>query len=103
MQSGRLEQDGDTVEPNDCVNFAPIQRNNVIAGMIFDVRSRDKGNALSQGLPGPMQHILLVLVRQIVHVTGVHVDGVNETSPMSRDQLPGERVNRDSSVGFVWQ
>ena len=101
MQASGLEQDRYAIKTNDGVDLPAIKRDDVVAGVLFDIRARHKRNALPESLPRPVQHLFLFRIAQVVHVAGVHVDGVHQPNSMRGDQLLRKRVDGDSAIWLV--
>jgi hypothetical protein len=103
MQASCLEQDRDALKTNDGVDLPAIKHDNVVAGVMFDIRARHKRNPFSESLTCPVQNLLPFRIAQVVHVAGVHVDGVHQSGLMCGGQLLRKRVDGDAAVWLVWQ
>src|SRR5258708_30253448 len=80
-----------------------IKRDNVSAGLVFDIRPCHKRNPFSESLPRPCQHFFLFRITQVIHVAGVHVDGIHQPGSMCGSQLSRKRVDSDPTVCLVRQ
>ena len=103
MQTSCLEQDRYALEANDGVDLPAIKHDNVVAGVLFDIRTGHKRNAFPESLPRPVQHLFLFRIAQVVHVAGVHVNGVHQPGSMCGSQLLRKRVDSDSAVWLIRQ
>src|SRR5437773_2274603 len=102
MQPGGLKQDRNTASLNDEVHLLPVESDDV-AGLIFDIGSRDEWYIFAQSLNCPSQYLAFFSVAQIVDIARIHIDRVYESGSTSRNQVLLERLHSYVSVRLVGQ
>jgi len=102
MQAAGLKKNGDATDLSDDFHLAPVKRDDVTFAT-FDVDAGDERSVLAESFGRPAEHVELFRVGKVIHIAGVHVDGVHQSGTLRGQQVLLKSLNGYSAVRFVGQ